>query len=289
MQALLPLLAVLPFVSAASATSAAGLAAPQVLVSASASKVSATGNSGAANLRRRAQLSSADPRRALVSAHCPEGMALVSGGYCVDRYEASLVEVLDDGREQAWPFNMPVDGHHVRALSEADVMPQAHISGAEAAVACKASGKRLCKMAEWRKACRGRRGTAFPYGPMRAAYTCNDHGRSPMAALGLVHMRADGTATEYGEFETMNHPALNEVPGTLAPTGGHEQCLSDEGVVDMVGNLHEWVDDPRGTFLGGYYQDTTQNGDGCAYSTYAHNFRYHDYSTGFRCCADATP
>jgi hypothetical protein len=57
----------------------------------------------------------------------------------------------------------------------------------------------------------------------------------------------------------------------------------------MVGNLHEWVMSPRPTFRGGYYQDTTGNGDGCAYRTTAHMASYHDYSTGFRCCADFLP
>ena len=47
------------------------------------------------------------------------------------------------------------------------------------------------------------------------------------------------------------------------------------------------VDDPAGTFQGGYYLDVRQNGDGCGYRTDAHEFAYHDYSTGFRCCADA--
>ena len=56
----------------------------------------------------------------------------------------------------------------------------------------------------------------------------------------------------------------------------------------MVGNLHEWVADPNGTFYGGYYQDVASmgHGDGCGYLTTAHEARYHDYSTGFRCCAD---
>jgi hypothetical protein len=39
-----------------------------------------------------------------------------------------------------------------------------------------------------------------------------------------------------------------------------------------------------GTFRGGYYLDTHINGQGCEYKTGAHNARYHDYSTGFRCC-----
>ena len=52
-----------------------------------------------------------------------------------------------------------------------------------------------------------------------------------------------------------------------------------------MGNLEEWTSDTAGTFRGGYYRDTTKNGDGCSYHTTAHDFTYHDYSTGFRCCA----
>jgi sulfatase modifying factor 1 len=57
----------------------------------------------------------------------------------------------------------------------------------------------------------------------------------------------------------------------------------------MVGNLHEWTADPNGTFQGGYWLDTSQHGDGCAYRTISHGFTYHDYSTGFRCCAGNEP
>mgnify|MGYP001949009428 CR=1 FL=1 len=55
---------------------------------------------------------------------------------------------------------------------------------------------------------------------------------------------------------------------------------------DLHGNLHEWIADPAGTFKGGFYVDAVINGSGCAYTTTAHTFDYHDYSTGFRCCAD---
>ncbi len=56
----------------------------------------------------------------------------------------------------------------------------------------------------------------------------------------------------------------------------------------MVGNLHEWIADSGGTFYGGYYQDVASlgHGAGCDYATVAHSASYHDYSTGFRCCAD---
>jgi formylglycine-generating enzyme required for sulfatase activity len=85
----------------------------------------------------------------------------------------------------------------------------------------------------------------------------------------------------------MNEPRLNQVRGTLARTGTHPRCTSGNGVFDLVGNLHEWTSDPNGTFRGGYYLDTHINGEGCKYRTSAHHFRYHDYSTGFRCCRDA--
>ena len=84
----------------------------------------------------------------------------------------------------------------------------------------------------------------------------------------------------------MNDPRLNQLDATLAPTGTHDECTNPYGVFDMVGNLHEWTNDPNGTFQGGYYLDTHRNGDGCSYRTVAHEFSYHDYSTGFRCCAD---
>jgi formylglycine-generating enzyme required for sulfatase activity len=86
----------------------------------------------------------------------------------------------------------------------------------------------------------------------------------------------------------MNDPALNQVDGTLARTGDRAGCTNGYGVFDMVGNLHEWIADPNGTFLGGYYQDVSSfgHGEGCGYFTTAHQANYHDYSTGFRCCAD---
>ena len=56
----------------------------------------------------------------------------------------------------------------------------------------------------------------------------------------------------------MNQSIINQLPDTLLPTGERAECTNGYGVYDMVGNLHEWVDDPDGTFRGGYYMDTTQ-------------------------------
>jgi sulfatase modifying factor 1 len=100
-----------------------------------------------------------------VKSACPSNMAHV-GSSCVDKYEASLVERgPGTSREQPFsPYQAP-NGHDVRAVSRPGVVPQAHISMVEAKRACSASGKRLCKAAEWKSACKGPDATRLlPYG-----------------------------------------------------------------------------------------------------------------------------
>jgi hypothetical protein len=216
---------------------------------------------------------------------CPPDMASIDDRFCVDKYEASLVEILPNGEEQAYPYYLPVEGHTVRAVSEKGVFPQGYISEKQAIEACGRSGKRLCKPAEWRTACQGPDPKKFGYADHRTPRVCNDTGKSGIAFYFGAAM-ANGTAWSW---DIMNDPQLNQMPGGLAETGSHEACTNGYDVYDMVGNLHEWVLDPEGTFQGGYYLDVTQNGDGCGYRTDAHAVWYHDYSTGFRCCADVAP
>jgi hypothetical protein len=220
--------------------------------------------------------------QAMPGAVCPAEMANIENRFCIDRWEGSLVEVMPDGRDMPWPaFGAIEEGHMLRALSVPNVYPQAYISGAQAARACAAAGKRLCAPVEWRKACMGPRQATFGYGNERVSGRCNDSGYSPMLRL---YPQVAQSWTLVGMTE-MNDARLNQLEQTLAPTGSHEECTNDYGVFDMVGNLHEWTNDPNGTFQGGYYLDTHKNGDGCTYRTVAHEFTYHDYSTGFRCCA----
>ncbi len=213
---------------------------------------------------------------------CPSNMANVDNRFCVDRYEASLVEILPNGDERSYDAYNTVEGHVVRAVSERGVYPHGYISEVQAKDACARSGKRLCKADEWKKACMGPKKTTFGYGQTRVAGRCNDHGVSPMISVMNLRVDQPGTWTH----DKMNDPRLNQAPNTLSRTGEHASCTNGYGVYDMVGNLHEWVDDPDGTFQGGYYLDTHINGDGCTYRTVAHAAAYHDYSTGFRCCAD---
>ena len=281
--------------------------------------------------------------------------------FCVDKYEASLVEVLADGTEKAFPHYLPVDGHDVRAVSRPGAFPQGYISEVQAQDACGASNKRLCNMDEWKTACMGPAHTTFPYGDARRPGVCHDTGKS--AVIAVFGAKAVAASTPYsaapvagsassagaagkhahatkgraaqstrpratakataatkspgktpakklsrragkkgadsrrpsnvdpGVWAKLNDPGLGQVDGALSRTGEHPECVNGFGVFDMVGNLHEWVaTDPNtvhGTFAGGYYLDTTLNGDGCNYRTVAHAHDYHDYSTGFRCCAPA--
>jgi formylglycine-generating enzyme len=218
---------------------------------------------------------------------CPSGMAYVVAegvpAFCIDRWEATVVE-LDGKKELPHPATQPVTNLKVKAVSRSGVTPQGYISKLEAESACKTARKRLCKGEEWEHACRGKQPTTFPYGDERKKGYCNDSGRAPLSSL-----HPDLGEEVYASGTAMNDPRINESPNTVAPTGSFARCRNAYGVYDMVGNLHEWVADVssgHGTFRGGYYQDTHLNGDGCKYRTVAHDVAYHDYSTGFRCCAD---
>lgn len=191
-------------------------------------------------------------------------MALVpiASGVCIDLYEGALVQRAEDGAEHMWPSLESIDAidaSTIRALPARGIVPQSNISQVQASEACAHASKRLCTLAEWTAACRGRpkHDDVYPYG------------------------------------DTYDPSACNEGHDTHVARGGtYAKCKSRYGVFDMHGNVHEWVadspetDSTKGIFMGGYFIDAKINGPGCEYETTAHAKTYHDYSTGFRCCAD---
>jgi len=223
----------------------------------------------------------------LARAPCPEEMALVplsGGAVCVDRYEAAVVQVLPAGGEKPWPFDRPVDGVTVRAIVKAGIKPQAYISGAQAGAACQLANKRLCTEKEWLAACQGSQSFTYPYGNTYTKGACNE-GR-PTHPVNDCFGPGSGVFT----YANMNDPCCVNLPNSLAVGGAFPSCRSEAGIYDLHGNLHEWIDattmSGNGIFKGGFFVDAKINGPGCTYRTTAHAKTYHDYSTGFRCCAD---
>jgi formylglycine-generating enzyme len=235
---------------------------------------------------------------------CPPEMSRV-GPACVDRWEAHLVEIGPDGKEIAHPhYDRPKQGARYAARSASGVLPQGYVNRHEAKAACEAAGKRLCRLTEWYRACIGSKRAIYGYGTTYQKGVCN---------AGKPHLLGRLFGNNPGNWrydDHFNSPKLNQEPGFLARTGEHAGCTNDNGVFDMIGNLHEWVRDPvdrslehklplrddirrkigvnlgKGIFMGGFYSTISEHGRGCAFVTPGHEPRYHDYSTGFRCCAD---
>lgn len=210
---------------------------------------------------------------------CPAGMVSVAG-FCIDRFEASLVELDGDGDEVgSWsPFHNPGSAR-VRAVSLQGAIPQGYISGDQAADACAEAGKRLCDDDEWMRACQGSGGTTYPYGNTAQPGVCND-ARDDHPVIEFY-----GTTDEW-IWSALGNACISQIPDSLDTTGENEGCVSEDGVFDLMGNLHEWTSNPGGVFRGGFYVDTVNNNVGCLYQTTAHTTPHWDYSTGFRCCAD---
>jgi len=231
---------------------------------------------------------------------CPADMVAIEG-YCIDRYEAALTV---DGIPH--PSNLlPPANANYQAISKPGIPPQAYISRDESERACRQARKRLCSLNEWFRACSGPEKWNYPYGNQEARGKCNTGKQHLMS---LVFGGTDPMT--WGYLTHFNNPNLDATPGFLAKTGEYQGCVGTEGVHDMVGNLHEWVADavdwslaakihlaPRlaedlsvnnghGIFMGGYFSTGNEFGFGCHYATIGHEAAYHDYSTGFRCCAD---
>ena len=227
-----------------------------------------------------AAVDSVDVPGAIDAGVCPVHMVAVAGaGVCIDAYEGALEELASDGAyHPASPYQV-VGNRIVRAVPAAGIPPQGYISGVEAKRACEAAGKRLCSSTEWLAACRGSTNRMWPYGNAHVDGACNDH------YAGHPVVNFFGTAMGVFDSVHMNNPGINQQPNSLAAGGQFAACVSEAGAFDLHGNLHEWVADEAGTFRGGFYADAKINGEGCTYRTTAHDFTYHDYSTGFRCCS----
>lgn len=209
---------------------------------------------------------------------CPPGMAFIAGPptFCIDRFEASLVLDTSPGTHLS-PYHNP-GSTAVRAVSLRYAVPQGYIDQVRSKAACERANKRLCSSSEWLFACQGSTGNSYPYGPTRQPGVCNDARRQ--------HVAVEFFPDDPNRFSKIDNACLSQLPNSVDLTGENNGCVTSSGVYDLMGNVHEWIDDPAGTFRGGFFSDTSINGNGCLYRTTAHDVNHWDYSTGFRCCAD---
>ncbi len=250
-------------------------------------------------------------QRSFLASGCSGDMVRVADSFCIDRYEASVIDdlhqraaspywppspdlvvkVLDDwnrkveGGTSGLPKPLPElpawqgeIGWRPRAVSQPEVLPHGYATQVIAAVACSNAGKRLCTTHEWRQACGGEKGTKFPYGDSYQEGVCNIHRSHPAKMLNLDF--TDGLLDP-----RINQVTFEDTGPVLRPTGGTPSCASrwgDDAVYDMVGNLDEWTADPNGVSMGGFFARKTQ--DGCDYANTRHPPDYFDYAHGIRCC-----
>jgi hypothetical protein len=246
---------------------------------------------------------------------CPEGMMAVAGRFCIDRWEASLVDkntsrplspyyppnrhlavaIADSwdklrfrmGKPRLRQMPLPPlpdwerdDDVEPMAVSVPGVVPSGYLSAVFAERACKNANKRLCRYGEWLLACQGQARRRYPYGNYYRKGACNT-------------FRAMHPALELHGSPSVGHhdPRLNLLVDAngdplLHVTGGTPDCRSEwdgDAAWDMYGNLDEWVDDPHGRLAGAFYARTRRYG--CESSITEHPREYFDYSTGTRCCA----
>ncbi len=230
---------------------------------------------------------------------CPDGMILVEGSYCpaVAHFCADWV---GDDPTAAGPLRPPKRCRRFkeRFVCEGDiaklhfcidrleypnlhgVLPATRASYRDAQRACAVEGKRLCEVEEWTLACEGPRTLPFPAGRERDPKNCNIDRPLQFVNLDALARPADVSME------------VERVDGRRAG-GANPGCGSHDGVLDLVGNVAEWVHDRHG-MRGAPHSDMILVGGGweAAPSTCRDREERDDpdhrgLMTGFRCCADA--
>lgn len=217
---------------------------------------------------------------------CPSGMVLVQGDWCPE-VSQPCVEWKDDPSQTQFarcarfaepskckaprePMRFCIDKYEA---PDSTGLPVADVSWTQAAAACQAVGKRLCKEREWLFACEGEEMRPYPYGFARNPDACNFE-------------ISEGLATKNGLADKRE------------PVTANPDCVSPFGVVNMVGNIDEWVvlDKPHYSQVNGGRKMASGLKGGwwgplrnrCRPTTVDHDEFFHELQTGYRCCADAS-
>ena len=189
---------------------------------------------------------------------CPADMVALPS-FCIDRYEAPNVV-------GSMPFSL-------RTAPDGEQW-------------CATRGKRLCSETEWIRACEGPHGRRFPYGDTHRASACNDDRPwIPVSWKALALWPDEAAVAEAARLFQAD------------VSGARTECVSEDGVYDLTGNVAEWVrrDGPaprpgyehvlKGCYWAGCYHDPEPS---CAFRNAAHPGTFRTYEAGFRCCRGLT-
>ena len=189
----------------------------------------------------------------------------------VSSENCSIESTLIEGASPSFEiFTYEASGsNEIGLCSMQGAIPWHTLTHAEASAACVMAGWRLCTLGELSRACAGTERRRYPYGSRLVAGRCNIR---------------DAYVPE------------GEALSSVAPSGHFEQCVSQDGVFDLTGNVWEWTAKASDAFV--YF--------GAGYRIIAERHRDDDHScdtyltlpaivgepykketVGFRCCRDA--
>jgi hypothetical protein len=219
---------------------------------------------------------------------CPADMRLVVGTH----HEIVERLCLRFEHDQCWdwlPGLTAYEGRETPVATCMDVYEWPNQKGAvppvmmrfvEAQKSCESVGKRLCSENEWELACEGPETLPYPYGWKQKTGACVNE--KPYRPYSQAKLSSDSTKVREEETRRLFQ---------AEPSGSRSECTSPFGVVDLVGNVEEWVTTSRpewaypSSLKGGYW---SKPWTGCRGTNDSHGPMFRFYDIGFRCCSDPT-
>ena len=233
---------------------------------------------------------------------CPDGMLRVEGQYCPDvleecaKFHPDYVRHRDNKNISARCLEFRASrcfSDRLKHLAfcmdryeypdQAGKLPRVLTSWLEAQALCQREGKRLCTEDEFNFACEGPEMLPYATGYKRDANACNidkpyimpDHEHR---MLHYDECRKDERCSKELRRLDQRHAI-----------GSVNTCVSWAGVIDLNGNVNEWVTRPgeksprRGGLKGGWWGPVR---DRCRPTVIFHKEFDYGYEAGFRCCKD---